>query len=247
MIQQRIKVIEKTALTKNISRIVFETQQTAAQRPGQFVNIALDGHFLRRPISVYDCDTMTLKIVVRNVGEGTVKLCASKNGDVFDALTGLGNGYDTAACAEDDVLLAGGGVGTPPLYMLAKELVALGKIPSVALGFANAEDVILVDEFRSLGCEVAVATNDGSAGVKGFVSDLIAQRFSSTRYVFCCGPEPMLKAVHGMPQFADGQYSFERRMGCGFGACMGCSCKTKYGSKRICVDGPVLKAGEIVW
>ena len=211
---------------------------------GQFVNIELDGMYLRRPISVCDVNDNILTLIYKVVGKGTKALSEARVGDKFDLLTGLGNGYNVDADTKKPVLV-GGGVGTPPLYMLAKKLIEKGIYPYVALGFADKNSVFYKEEFEKLGLKVSVATVDGSFGTKGFVTDLIKNDFSDADYIFTCGPEPMLKAVYdlGLP----GQFSFEERMGCGFGACMGCSCKTKYGNKRICKDGPVLLAEEIIW
>lgn len=211
---------------------------------GQFVNIELDGMYLRRPISVCDVNDNVLTLIYKVVGTGTKALSNAKIGDKFDLLTGLGNGYDINVDTKKPVL-AGGGVGTPPLYMLAKKLIEKGIKPYVALGFADKKSVFYKEEFEKLGLKVSVATVDGSFGTKGFVTDCIKNDFSDADYIFTCGPEPMLKAVYDLG--LKGQFSFEKRMGCGFGACMGCSCKTKYGNKRICKDGPVLLAEEIIW
>ena len=208
---------------------------------GQFVNIRLDGLYLRRPISVCDCVGDTLTLIYKVVGKGTEQMSKMKAGEPLDLLTGLGNGYDTTPSG-DKPLLIGGGVGVPPLYMLCKELIREGKKPTVILGFNKADEVFYRDEFEALGAEVLVATADGSMGVKGFVTDAMAGLDYS--YFYTCGPEPMLKAVYKATT-TSGQFSFEERMGCGFGACMGCSCKTITGYKRICKEGPVLKKEEI--
>ena len=233
-------ILENTPLTADVRRMVLAGDTSPIARPGQFVNLALEGLFLRRPISVCDWDDQRLTLIYRVVGRGTAQMAAMRPGEALDALCGLGNGFDPALCPERPVL-AGGGVGVPPLYGLAKRLIALGKRPTAALGFNRAEEVFYAGEFRALGIPVTVATVDGSAGVKGFVTDA----FEPGAYVCACGPEPMLKAVFA--RCADGQFSFEARMGCGFGACMGCSCRTVAGPKRICRDGPVLRKGEILW
>ena len=212
--------------------------------PGQFVNVALEGFFLRRPISVCDLEDGVLTLIYKVVGGGTQKMSSLLPGDKLDLLTGLGNGYDLEKCGEAPVLI-GGGVGVPPLYLLAKRLCARGKSPKVILGFNTASEVFCEDNFRTLGLEVFVTTADGSKGIKGFVTDAF-KNCGGFDYTYACGPEPMLKAVYSACG-ADGQYSFEERMGCGFGACMGCTCKTKYGNKRICREGPVLEREEIVW
>ena len=211
--------------------------------PGQFVNIKLDGFYLRRPISVCDYDKNELTLIYKTVGEGTAAMSKYENGTELDILTGLGNGYDTSLSGEKPLLL-GGGVGVPPLYNLCKKLVAEGKKPTVILGFNSSDDVFYENEFKALGADVYVTTADGSYGIKGFVTDAMSDLDYS--FFYTCGPEPMLKAIYNVSK-TSGQLSFEERMGCGFGACMGCSCKTKYGNKRICKDGPVLIKEEIIW
>ena len=216
---------------------------TEGIRCGQFVNIKIEGLYLRRPISVCDCEGDTLTIIYKVVGKGTEKMSEMQVGDELDILTGLGNGYNTARSGERPLLL-GGGVGVPPLYMLCKKLIAEGKKPTVILGFNKADEVFYENEFRALGAEVIVTTADGSYGVKGFVTD--AMKDMEYTYFFTCGPEPMLKAVYNATT-TSGQLSFEERMGCGFGACMGCSCKTITGYKRICKEGPIMRKEEIIW
>lgn len=210
---------------------------------GQFVNLKLDGLYLRRPISVCDCTDGLLTIVYKVVGKGTKQMSLMGEGQTLDVLTGLGNGYDTSVSGEK-VLLLGGGVGVPPLYKLAKELISEGKTVSVILGFNTQSEVFYENEFKELGATVFVTTADGSYGIKGFVTDAMGQ--IDYTYFYTCGPEPMLKAVYKATK-TSGQFSFEERMGCGFGACMGCSCKTITGYKRICKDGPVLRKEEILW
>jgi dihydroorotate dehydrogenase electron transfer subunit len=210
---------------------------------GQFVNIKLDGFYLRRPISVCDVEGDKLTIIYKVVGAGTEAMAEMGEGTQLLTLTGLGNGYNTEKSG-DKPLLVGGGAGVPPMYKLCRELVAQGKKPSVILGFNTADEVFYEDKFKALGATVIVATADGSYGVKGFVTD--AFDMVDYTYFYTCGPEPMLKAVYNNT-VTSGQFSFEERMGCGFGACMGCSCKTKYGNKRICKDGPVLVKEEIIW
>lgn len=212
-------------------------------RPGQFVNIKLDGFFLRRPISVCNSKDNTLTIIYKVVGHGTEVMAAMKPGEKLDILTGLGNGYDTDKSG-DKPLLIGGGAGVPPMYMLALELLRQGKNPTVVLGFNKQSEVFYEQEFTSLGVKTIVTTADGSYGLKGFVTDAIKDL--DYTYFFTCGPEPMLKAVYDNTK-TSGQMSFEARMGCGFGACMGCTCETLYGNKRICKDGPVLEKEEVKW
>lgn len=210
--------------------------------PGQFINIKLDGFFLRRPISVCDWDGSGLTIIYKVVGEGTAAMSAMGPGQELDVLSGLGNGFDVAKCGQRTVV-TGGGAGVPPMYGLAKRLLAAGKTPVAVLGFNTASEVFYEDKFRNLGIETVVTTVDGSYGQKGFVTDALPEDYD---YFCACGPLPMLKALYNASR-TSGLLSFEERMGCGFGACMGCSCKTKYGNKRICKDGPVLEKEEIIW
>lgn len=231
-------------LTKTVFRAVLVGNTSEIKNSGQFVNLLIDGFFLRRPISVCDKDRESFTIVYKVVGRGTEKLSKMQKGDKLDILTGLGNGYDESLSGETPLLI-GGGVGVPPLYLLCKNLIAQGKKPTVILGFNTKEEIFLKDEFESLGVKTLVATADGSFGIKGFVTDAL-KHVDDYSHFFTCGPEPMLKAVFAATE-TDGQFSFEERMGCGFGACMGCSCKTVTGYKRICKEGPVLRKGEILW
>ncbi|MCC8023260.1 MAG: dihydroorotate dehydrogenase electron transfer subunit [Clostridiales bacterium] len=232
-------------IARDIYRMVLSGDTHYITAPGQFINISLDGLYLRRPISVcaYDADAIT--IIYKVVGEGTARMAGMKPHTELDILTGLGNGF---TLREDKVkpLLIGGGVGVPPLYQLAKELTALGMEPVAILGFNASEDVFYEAEFRDLGCRVFVSTADGSYGIPGFVTDVMAREAIAYDYVYTCGPGPMLEAVDKAAK-TSGQFSFEERMGCGFGGCMGCSCETKYGYKRICKEGPVLEREEIIW
>ena len=240
--QNKYKILSNEPLTKNVYKMVLEGDTEYITAPGQFINIALDGKYLRRPISVCDYDEDCITIIYKVVGEGTEQMSALKIGTVLDVLTGLGNGYDISKSTKP--LLIGGGVGVPPMYNLAKTLIANGQVPTVILGFNTADEVFFEQEFKALGCDVFVTTADGSYGIKGFVTDaLVGIDFD---YFYTCGPLPMFKAIYNAVD-KDGQFSFEERMGCGFGACMGCSCKTKYGNKRICKDGPVLEKEEIIW
>ena len=236
-------IISNEALTDTVYKMVLSGDTSAITASGQFVNIQLAGKFLRRPISVCDYDSQTLTIVYKVVGKGTQQMSAMKSGEKLDILTGLGNGYDLSLSGDKPVLL-GGGVGVPPMYNLAKKLIALGKDVTVILGFNTKSEVFYEEEFKALGCNVIVATADGSHGVKGFATTPLAEL--NYTYFYTCGPEPMLKAVYKATS-TSGQMSFEERMGCGFGACMGCSCKTLTGYKRICKEGPVMKKEEILW
>ena len=243
MRQSYFKITENTPLTESVFRMVLAGDTADITRPGQFVNILLDGLFLRRPISVCDCEAGKLTLVYKVVGKGTEKMSRMAVGEELDILTGLGNGY-VLAPAGDAPLLIGGGVGVPPLYMLAKQLIAAGKRVRVILGFNTAAEVFYEEEFRALGADVTVTTVDGTRGLKGFVT--AALDAAPYTYFFTCGPEPMLRAVYSATA-TSGQFSFEERMGCGFGACMGCSCKTVTGNKRICREGPVLTKEDILW
>ncbi len=238
-----LTVRENAPLIPGVYRMVLGGDVSAVTAPGQFVNIALAGRFLRRPISVSDLETDTLTILYKVVGKGTEQMADMPAGTELNVLTGLGNGFDVTVPAEKP-LLVGGGIGTAPLYLLAKRLIAAGRRPSVLLGFNTAREVFYEEEFRSLGLDVTVATVDGSRGVKGFVSDAMAG--AEHDWFYACGPEPMLRAVF-RASAAPGELSFEERMGCGFGACMGCTCETVAGPKRICRDGPVLRKEEILW
>ena len=243
MKQSIFTVLSNKALTDSVYKMVLGGDTSAITAPGQFVNIQLEGKFLRRPISVCDYDRETLTIIYKVVGKGTVQMSKMSAGDSLDILTGLGNGYDLTLSGNTPVLL-GGGVGVPPMYNLAKSLLAQGKSVSVILGFNTKAEVFYEEDFKALGCQVTVTTVDGSYGMNGFVTDALKNMEYS--YFYTCGPEPMLKAVH-RASATSGQMSFEERMGCGFGACMGCSCKTLTGYKRICKDGPVMKKEEILW
>ncbi|MCH5171085.1 MAG: dihydroorotate dehydrogenase electron transfer subunit [Oscillospiraceae bacterium] len=242
MKQVLFSVKENTPLTSNVYKMTMTGDCSNITAPGQFVNIKIDGLYLRRPISVCDIEENVLTIIYKVVGKGTEIMSKMTEGQILDVLTGLGNGYDISLSGENPLLI-GGGVGVPPMYMLAKELKEQGKSVSVILGFNTKSEVFYENEFKALGCEVEVTTVDGSYGKKGFVTDALPSDYS---YFFCCGPKPMLKAVYKATA-TSGQFSFEERMGCGFGACMGCSCKTVTGYKRICKDGPVLKKEEILW
>ncbi len=236
------RIIENKKIAKDVYKMKLEGDTSKITAPGQFVNIKLDGRFLRRPISVCDCEDNTLSLIYKVVGEGTEQMSEMQQGEELDILTGLGNGYDISKSKKP--LLIGGGVGVPPLYLLAKKLIADSQKPTVILGFNTKDEVFLEDEFKALGCKTLVTTVDGSCGIKGFVTDAMSS--VDYDYFYTCGPMPMFKAIEAAAK-TSGQFSFEERMGCGFGACMGCSCKTKNGYKRICKDGPVLEREEIVW
>ena len=242
--KQEIFTIERNEqIAKDIMLMVLSGDTSALTAPGQFVNIQIDGLYLRRPISVCDYSDNSLTLIYKIVGEGTEIMSKYEPGVALDLLIGLGNGFNTEKSG-DKPLLIGGGVGVPPMYNLCKELIKQGKNPTVILGFNSKADVFFEEEFKALGAKVFVTTADGSYGIRGFVTD--AMKDVEYSYFYTCGPMPMFKAIEAIA-VGSGQYSFEERMGCGFGACMGCSCKTKYGNKRICKDGPVLEREEIIW
>ena len=236
------EIIDNRRIAKNTYEMLLRGDTSDVTAPGQFVNIKIDGFFLRRPISVCDLEGDILTLIYKVVGEGTEAMANMKIGEKLDILTGLGNGYDLSLSG-DRPLLIGGGAGVPPMFLLARRLIAEGKKPSAILGFGSSDEVFYREEFEKLGIPVAVTTVDGSEGIKGFVTDAMEEGYT---YFYTCGPEPMLKAIYDK-SVTSGQLSFEERMGCGFGACMGCSCKTKYGNKRICREGPVLVKEEIIW
>lgn len=240
--QNNYQILSNVALTNDVYKMFLGGDTRYITAPGQFINIRLEGKFLRRPISVCDYDDKSITIIYKIVGEGTEQLSKLESGEVLDVLTGLGNGYDITKSTKP--LLIGGGVGVPPMYNLAKALLADGQKPTVVLGFNTKSEIFYEDEFKALGCNTLVTTVDGSYGIKGFVTDAMTDL--DYDYFYTCGPLPMFKAVYNSTS-TSGQFSFEERMGCGFGACMGCSCKTKYGNKRICKDGPVLVKEEIIW
>ena len=242
MKQSIFNILSNTALTDSVYKMVLGGDTSAITASGQFVNIALEGMFLRRPISVCDYDDNTLTIIYKVVGKGTLAMSKMAGGQL-DILTGLGNGYDLTVSGDHPVLV-GGGVGVPPMYNLARKLLSEGKNVTVILGFNTKNEIFYEEEFKKLGCDVLVTTVDGSYGIKGFVTDALKQ--VNYTYFYSCGPEPMLKALYKATN-TSGQMSFEERMGCGFGACMGCSCKTLTGYKRICKDGPVMRKEEILW
>ncbi|MBQ8743767.1 MAG: dihydroorotate dehydrogenase electron transfer subunit [Mailhella sp.] len=236
-------ITENTALTRDVWRMVLAGDTSAMTAPGQFVEISLEGFFLRRPISICDYDDSSITIIYKVVGQGTDAMTRLKAGDTLDLLTGLGNGFDPAKSGEAP-LLVGGGVGVPPLYNLAKKLLAAGKKVNVILGFNKAEEIFYAEEFKALGANVTVTTVDGSVGVKGFVTNALPESIS---FVYTCGPLPMLKALYKATGDISGESSLEERMGCGFGACMGCSIMTREGSKRVCKDGPIFQKEVLEW
>jgi len=243
MKQQIMTILENKKIAKDIMKMVLAGDTSSLTKPGQFINIKLEGKYLRRPISVCDYDDKTVTIIYKIVGSGTEQMAKMKDNETLDILVGLGNGFDISYSGNNPVVI-GGGVGIPPMYSVCKELIKKGAEVTAILGFNSADDVFYKEEFEALGAKVYITTADGSMGKKGFVTDVLKDLTYS--YFFTCGPMPMFKAIE-QTATTSGQYSFEERMGCGFGACMGCSCKTKYGNKRICKDGPVLIREEIIW
>ena len=243
MTQGMYTILENKALTQSVYQMVLEGDTSALTAPGQFVNILLEGKFLRRPISVCYYSDTTITLLYKVVGEGTLQMSGMEAGKQLAVLVGLGNGFCTAKSGDTPVLI-GGGVGIPPMFRLCKDLQKEGKPVKVILGFNTKDEIFYEEEFKALGADVYVTTVDGSYGTKGFVTDVL--KTLDYTYFYTCGPMPMFKAIEATAT-SSGQYSFEERMGCGFGACMGCSCKTKYGNKRICKDGPVLEREEIIW
>lgn len=242
--RDKYKIKSNTKIAKNVYEMVLEGDTTYIVRPGQFINIELEGCYLRRPISVCDYDATTITIIYKVVGNGTEKMATLQEGQELDILTGLGNGFEVKRSGERPLLI-GGGVGTPPMYNLCKKLIEQGKKPTAILGFGAKDEIFYEEEFKKLGAEVYISTVDGSYGTKGFVTDVVKDLKDYT-YYYACGPKNMLKAVYDTAT-SDGELSFEEKMGCGFGACMGCTCKTQKGNKRICKDGPVLRKEEIIW
>ena len=243
MYQGIYEIKSNIKLAESVYEMVLLGDTSSLRSPGQFINIKIDGLFLRRPISVCDYDENSITIIYKVVGEGTELMSEMQSGEKLDVLCGLGNGFDTSKSGDNPVLI-GGGVGVPPMYNLCKKLISEGKKVTVILGFNNADEIFYEDKFKALGADVKVTTIDGSYGIKGYVTDALKE--TNYTYFYTCGPMPMFKAIENTAT-TSGQYSFEERMGCGFGACMGCSCKTKYGNKRICKDGPVLEREEIIW
>jgi len=239
------EIIDNIQIAKSTFSMTLLGNWTSISSPGQFINIKLPGKYLRRPISVCRVSGDVLTIVYKVVGDGTEMMSNMPEGTQLEVLSGLGNGFDIGACSSAP-LLVGGGAGVAPLFGLGEALIASGKKPLAVLGFNSEDEIFLAKELSQLGIHTAISTVDGSLGVKGFVTDAMKMMAGKYDYVFACGPEPMLKAVHNFDE-TDGQYSFEARMACGFGACVGCTCQTKYGAKRICKDGPVLQKGEIIW
>ncbi len=243
MTQVFYKVISNELIARAVYKLRLAGDTSAITAPGQFVNFKVEGCYLRRPISVCDYEAGELTVIYKVIGQGTEKMAMWQEGYEVDTLVGLGNGYDISLSGEKPLLI-GGGVGVPPMYRLCRDLIAAGREVQVILGFGTKDEVFYADEFRALGATVYVATADGTMGTRGFVTDVM--RDLDYTYFFTCGPMPMFRAIEKIAK-TSGQFSFEERMGCGFGACMGCSCKTLTGNKRICIDGPVMKREEIIW
>ena len=241
MKQTIFTIVSNAPLTDVVYKMVLAGDTSAITNCGQFVDLRLPENYLRRPISVCDYDGNTLTLIYKVVGSGTEIMASLPAGTKLDVLTGLGNGYNTSLSGDRPVLV-GGGVGVPPMYNLCKKLLAQGKHPQVVLGFNTASEIFLAEEFKALGADVYIATADGSVGTRGFVTDVIKNL--NYTYFYSCGPMPMFRAMENV-MTTQGQYSFEERMGCGFGACMGCTIQTKCGYKRVCKDGPVFFREEV--
>lgn len=243
MKQTTLMVYKNNPIIAGVYKLVLSGNVSAIQRPGQFIELAVPGHFLRRPFSVCDWDRDSVTVVYRVIGEGTKCLAAMMPGEGLDALTGLGNGFDTSVSGNRPLLVAGGS-GVPMMLCLAKKLLSEGKAVTAILGYRTASDIFLADDIRYLGVDVRLTTEDGSAGVRGMVTDAMADL--DYTYFYTCGPEAMFRAVNAAAK-TSGQFSLEARMGCGYGACMGCTIETKNGPKRVCKDGPVFMREDLLW
>lgn len=237
-------ILENKKLVDKVWRMKLGGGHKPVTAPGQFVNIALPGKFLRRPISICDWDDETLTLIYKVVGEGTEMMSNMAAGTELDILGPLGNGFDVEVTKMRHPLVVGGGVGVPPLYGLTKALLKKGCRPTIVMGFNTASEVFLYDEFKELGVDVFVTTMDGTGGTKGVVTDAMEQNGILSDYFYCCGPRPMIEALK-QDTMTEGQISMEERMGCGFGACVGCTIETKNGFKRVCTDGPVFLKSEL--
>ena len=240
-----LTVTKNEALTPLIYEMHLAGDVSGVTRAGQFVEIALDGLYLRRPISVCNYEDGELTLIYKVVGKGTDLMSQMAEGTELDVLTGCGNGFNIDHECEKP-LLVGGGVGVPPLYRLTRDLIARGKEVTVVLGFNTESEIFYAEKFEEAGAKVIIATADGSVGIKGFVTNAIAESGVGADYFYSCGPLPMLKALCQSLEI-DGEVSLEERMGCGFGICMGCSIQTTKGAKRVCNEGPVFKKEEVIW
>lgn len=238
-------VRENVRLAEKTWRMVLEGDTSLLRAPGRFVNLLLPGKYLRRPISVSDYSDGCLTLLYDVVGDGTKAMSEMEPGTRIPTLTALGNGFNPERECTTPLLL-GGGIGCAPLVNLARCLKEAGKTPTVILGFNRKEDVVLEEEFKNMGVRIVVATADGSHGVKGFVTDAMKELGISGDFFYACGPTPMLRALC-LGLDIPGEVSLEARMGCGFGACMCCSVRTKDDAKRICKDGPVFLKDELIW
>lgn len=243
--ERNFRIASNERIAAKTYRMVLEGDTSDFTAPGQFANVAVEGKFLRRPISVCDYSEDSLTLLYDVVGDGTRQMSEMKPGTVLNLLTGLGNGFDTEVKTQRPVLV-GGGIGVAPLLNLAKALRRAGKEPEIILGFNTAADVVLEKEFKDMGFRTVVTTADGSYGVKGFVTDAPGWKEDAYDYFYACGPMPMLRALCGIPVIP-GELSLDERMACGFGVCMCCSLETRDGAKRICKDGPVFKKEELIW
>ena len=241
-------ILTNDCIAKGIYKMVLEGDTSAITMPGQFVNIKLEGRYLRRPISINDWGKSTITLLYKVVGGGTEQMSKMLVGDKLDILVGLGNGFLIDVAMEKPVLV-GGGIGLAPLYALCKSIVEKRKQqPTIVIGAATKQELFYVDEFKKLGAKVVISTDDGSEGTKGFVTDAIMENGISTDYIYACGPMPMMRALNAcLDANINGQFSLEERMGCGFGACVGCSIETRKGVQRVCKDGPIFMREDVIW
>ena len=245
MEKRNYTIAANTPVAPAVYRLELTSDGVPGLRAGQFVEVAVPGKYLRRPLSVSLSEPGRLTLLYKVVGGGTAALAAMEPGAELELLTGLGNGFDIEACREK-ALLIGGGIGVAPLHQLCRDLRAAGKQVTAILGFNTASELILRDELEALGATVHVATMDGSAGIRGLVTDALRQVRPDFDYYYVCGPMPMMRALYPLLPEA-GEFSLEERMGCGTGLCFGCTIATIDGPKRICHDGPVFKKNMLPW
>lgn len=238
-------IVSNVNVAKDTYRMLIEAKMASEMKAGQFVNVKCDGFLLKRPISISSIEDGKFAIVYKVVGNGTKELATKKRGDEVEFFGPLGSFYPIHE-ELDEVLLIGGGVGVPPLFELAKQYRNLNKKVYVVLGFNDRESKFYEASFLALGCEVYVATMDGSYGTKGTVIDAINENNITCDFTYSCGPVPMLRAVEA--KYSKGYMSFESRMACGIGACMACVAKDKKEENmyhRICKEGPVFEIGKV--
>ena len=245
MDKKRYTISANVPIAPQVYRMELTAEAAPRLRAGQFVEVAVPGQFLRRPLSVSLSEPGRLTLRYKVVGGGTAALAAMQPGTELELLTGLGNGFDIDACP-GRALLLGGGIGVAPLLQLCRDLRAAGKQVTAILGFNTASEVFLQKELEALGATVYVSTIDGSAGIRGLVTDALKQVAPTFDYFYVCGPMVMMRALYPLLPDA-GEFSLEERMGCGTGLCFGCTVATAEGPKRICHDGPVFKKNQLQW